>query len=143
MMLDENTILTAARQFIHRPYQHAGRGAKVDCMGYLLLICDALGYPYKDYPHPYSFGELRGKFRDLLAPYVDVIAVDECVPGDMLSFWFDRHERVEDHIAMLGRQDAQLTLLHVYDAVGQVVETPFDERWMRRALHGYRFRGRV
>ena len=133
-----DAILDAARALIGTPFRHQGRipHLALDCAGLVVAVAQAVGAEYADqtgYSRSPS-GRLLENALDGQPGLVRVAQLAARQPGDVLLMRFAGDPQ---HLAI----DAGATIIHAYEAVGEVVEHDMTDAWLRRIARVYRFRG--
>lgn len=136
-------IVAEARSWIGTPWVHQGRikGLSVDCVGLIGGVALAVGiqgardwsanlqfYNYGRQPDPLLL-------NDGCALWLDRIAVRDATMADVLVMRFRRDPQ---HFALLSATDY---MIHAFAGAGKVVENRLDEKWRRRIVSAWRFRG--
>jgi cell wall-associated NlpC family hydrolase len=130
-----SAIIEAARECIGTPFVHQGRivGLALDCAGVAVHVFDRVGCAV-DQPAAYS----RMPNNAMLEYWADrqPFLAREAVPqaGDILLMRFTGEPQ---HVAIFTGEN----LIHAYEAIGRVVEHRLDDRWRKRIVRAYRFRG--
>ena len=140
-----DAIVTAARGWLGTRFHHQGRRKKsdahaggVDCLGLLVGVADELalrsatGVPLTaldetDYAHLPDIQRLRQKLSEVLRPVTE----NDVQPGDVGLFEIDGRAQ---HLAIFGRIDNTLSLIHAYAPARCVVEHGFDENWRQKLV---------
>lgn len=128
-------IIVAARSALGVPFRHQGRTlAGLDCAGLVAYTCDQLGIDYED-----REGYARRPSNGLIEAALDAQPFLERVtghpqPGDVLLMRFTGEPQ---HLAIY----AGPNIIHSYETVGKVCEHILDQRWARRIVRIYRFKG--
>ena len=130
-------ILDAARALIGTPFRHQGRIPHIalDCAGLVVAVARAVGADYVDQTG-YSRSPSGGLLESALdgQPGIARIAIGERAPGDVLLMRFSGDPQ---HLAIFGSG----TIIHAYEAVGEVCEHDMTPNWARRIVRAYRFKG--
>lgn len=128
-----------ARDWIGTPFRHQGRTRHgIDCVGLLYVCCESLPafahYLQHDIP-----GYSREPHEGLLEAGLEAAfgrPVFDLQAGDVVACAFPRAVR---HVAIVGDHiNGGLSLIHTWNAVGEVVEHNIDKRWLRRIRRIYR-----
>lgn len=148
-MPTRNEIVTAARSFVGKGYVNGGRFTEADnfrgdCTGLIIATCRIIQYPFEDHPGPYEFRSLSKKMVDELHRQGYEVPIEDRKPGDIPTFWFDRHTKETEHcgiLTLLPDSEGIPTehLIHVYTGATTVAESAIDERWIKRMTHVFRF----
>lgn len=127
-------LIAAARACLGTPFHHQGRqpGVGLDCGGLMVVALRAIGLDPVDLP-AYGRRPRDGMMERMLdaQPLMSRVSIDLLQPGDILLMRFDAEPQ---HLALLAGD----TVIHAYEAVGQVVEHRLDSRWRRRIVRAYR-----
>lgn len=127
-----------ARSWIGTPWHHQARvkGVGVDCVGVVIGVARDLGLSgydvtgYGELPDPAMMGrELRENLIEIPVEHVE--------SGDIL--WF-RIATDPQHVGIVSCEDP-MTIVHAMRKPGLVVEVSVDERWRKRIVGAFRFRG--
>lgn len=133
MTADE--IIAAARSQLRVKFRHQGRiaGQWLDCAGLVAYVADQIGADYNEWPG-YGRSPHDGLLKTVLdeQPCLDRVYTRQ--PGDILLMRFGREPQ---HIAICAGD----TVIHSYEAVGEVVEHTLDSIWAARIVGIYRFKG--
>ena len=138
-MITRDDIVAEARSWLGTPFRHQGRikGVGVDCAGVVIETGRALGLTdyaeegYSKQPNPYRMGHT-------LDLYLDRIYMSEAQPGDV--YWMRFIEPM--HLAIATQlDDGRPGLVHAYADRGKCVEHTLNDKWQRRIVRCYRFRG--
>lgn len=124
--------VAAARHFLGCPFEHQGRAVwGMDCAGLLVVTELALGRVLSETYQGYGRTPHAGRLRAAVAAnFTPVTRAPE--PGDVVLM---RLQREPQHVGIVGDYGhGELSLIHSYSGVGQVVETILDDRWRRRIL---------
>lgn len=127
-----NVVVNEARKWLGAPWQHQGRTKHgIDCVG--LIIKVAHGLKLTDYDYT-GYGRVPDgqTLKRLVEEHLDPAGVDEVGAVLLLRFM-----QAPQHLAI--RTD--VGMIHAYAHVGKVIETSFDDRWRKRVVGAYRFRG--
>ena len=127
-------LIAAARACLATPFHHQGRqpGVGLDCAGLLIVALRAVGIEALDLP-AYGRRPHGGELETMLdaQPYLLRLPLNSMRDGDVLLMRFFRDPQ---HLALY----AGGTILHAYEAAGQVVEHRMDSRWAQRIVRVYR-----
>ena len=124
-------IVESARSFLKTPYLHQGRDPAVglDCAGLIARVMESLDLPYKDlkgYPRtPYD-----GMLQSVLDDQPRMRRTNELVSGAVLLL---RIRKDPQHVAIYTGN----SIIHALQAVGEVTEHRFDDRWRQRIVQAY------
>jgi NlpC/P60 family putative phage cell wall peptidase len=128
-------IVRAARACLETPFVHQGRlpGVGLDCIGLLVAVARAIGYPHQDRD---GYGRLpaQGLLESTLSSHLDEVPRSMLQPGDVLAFRFRRDPQ---HVGILTGDN---TLIHAYQQAGKCVEHGYDDEWRRRLVSAWRWR---
>ncbi len=141
-MMSINLIVNTARSWLGTTFKHKGRikaddrqKGGVDCIGLILGVASELGISMQDYQ---NYPRLPD--GDLLLNTANSILyakdLKELSPSDILLLRIDRDPQ---HFAIVGENNAQLTLIHSYAPLGSVVEHHLDKFWRERIVAVYSF----
>jgi len=131
--LSPSDIVAAARELVGTPFRHQGRipNIALDCAGLICAVAVTLGIEHVDiqgygrYPHE-NLLKLTLDDQCCLAPVKDMQI------GDVLLMRFGREPQ---HLAIYAGE----TIIHSYEAVGNVCEHRLDDVWTSRIVAVYRF----
>lgn len=137
-------IVTQARTYLSVPYFHAGRTREgLDCIGLLAVVAHDLGITdyddvnYQPDPPAEPLTHILNHFclciwaRETSPDWPQPFA-----PGDLLQFEI---LGVPRHAGIYATDEqGSPMLIHAYQAVGKVIEHPFDAQWRRRLWAVYR-----
>lgn len=128
-------IIAAARSQLHVKFRHQGRiaGQWLDCAGLVAYVADQIGADYNEWPG-YGRTPHDGLLKTVLDEQPCLERVYTRQPGDILLMRFGREPQ---HIAICAGD----TVIHSYEAVGEVVEHTLDAEWAARIVGVYRFKG--
>ncbi len=130
-----DTLIAAARECLDTPFAHQGRilGRALDCAGVAVHAARRCG---QDVNEPAAYGRLPN--NAMLEWWLDQQSFLEraALPaaGDLLLMRFTGEPQ---HLALY----TGTTIIHAYEAVGRVVEHRLDDKWRRRIVRAYRFKG--
>lgn len=130
-----NKIVKKAREYIGTPFQHQGRlkGVGVDCVG--LVVCVAKELKLSDYDFlEYSRIPTGNMLEALLVTHLDKIPKSEARSGDIYLLRIDKEPQ---HLAIVSDKG----IIHAYSGSGGVVEHSVNEKWHKRIIAAFRFRG--
>lgn len=144
-MTSRADIVTLARSWIGTPFHHQGRVPRValDCVGVLACTMSHFGMPYEDV-HGYAKRPDGTQLMARLSGALDAATSPEL--GNVLVFdVIDESHHWPMHVAL--RTD--VGMLHAYSGArrkgdtraGFVIEHPIDERWAKRLVAEFQFRG--
>lgn len=129
-------IIAAARECVGTPFVHQGRipGIALDCVGLGAVIAEKLNQPLQQ---TLAYGRLPN--NALLESWIErqtfITRVHgEMMPGDVLLLRFLREPQ---HMAVYTGD----TIIHAYQPMGRVVEHALDDKWRKRIVRAYRFKG--
>lgn len=140
-MITRDAIVAEAREWIGTPWHHqaALKGKGCDCIGLIYGVARALGIPeaarFRADPRFRGYGRTPepSMLRAAIAEYLNVADVER--PGDILLMRFDAEPQ---HFGFLSTPDY---MIHAYAQARKVVENRIDDKWRRRIVGAYRFRG--
>jgi hypothetical protein len=135
-------IITAARETIGTPYQHQGRvnGLALDCAGVPVHVAKRLGFPVEDFTR-YGRLPIPAEMRSRLDLHLDRVPTHSMRGGDVAWIKFELEPQ---HLAIIGdHPGGGLTLIHAcnWSGLNRVVEHGIDEKWRRRIVAAWRYRG--
>lgn len=128
-------IIEAARECLDTPFMHQGRlvGQALDCAGVAVHVFDRVGC---EVDQPAAYGRLPN--NAMLEYWADrqpfLVRATDPQPGDILLMRFTGEPQ---HVAIYTGEN----LIHAYEAIGRVVEHRLDDKWRRRIVRVYRFKG--
>lgn len=130
-------IILTARSMLGTPFVHQGRvpGKALDCAGLVVSVAAALNIEHVDVT-----GYGRRPHQGLLEATVDgqeclfSVLLNDLQPGDILLMRFAKEPQ---HLAIYAGE----TIIHSYEAAGQVCEHGMDDVWRKRIIRAYRFVG--
>lgn len=138
-------VVREARDWIGTPWLHQAslKGIGCDCIGVVRGVADAFGSleskawkadaEFRGYgPTPVPEKLLAG-----CAKYLDPIKPGEAQAGDILLFAFAGEPM---HFGILTENTPRM-MVHGFQRVGKVVENSLGEKWDRRLVGAYRYRG--
>ncbi len=135
-MITASAIIAAARECLDTPFAHQGRilNRALDCAGVAVHAARAAGLQPEE---PAAYGRLPN--QAMLETWLDrqpflARAGQPLQPGDLLLMRFTGEPQ---HLALY----TGTTIIHAYEAVGRVVEHRLDDKWRRRIVRAYRFKG--
>lgn len=133
-------IVASARSYLDTPFEHQGRlkGVGIDCAGLVIGVARELGLEHRDvdgYGRIPSGGELVRELERQL----ERVPLSSVVLGDVLVL---RIQHDPQHLAIVSGTDP-LAMVHACQSrgLGRCVEHALDERWQRRIVDAFRFRG--
>lgn len=132
-------IIKTAREYVGTPFVHQARlkGIGVDCIGLVTGIGKDLGlinYDHVVYPRYSSNGDQL--MFHMRKAFVE-IDVDKRQPADVIIYWTDKNSKHPQHLAVLTDNG----IIHTYDRVKKVVETPSHPTWDDRITHAFQWPG--
>lgn len=129
-----NEIISAARECLGTPFQHQGRivGLAMDCAGVAVHVASkwyAVEEPpaYGRLPHDAMLEQWIER-----QPFLERAAIPQM--GDLLLMRFTGEPQ---HLAI----NAGDTIIHAYQGIGKTVEHNLDDKWRKRIVRAYRFKG--
>jgi cell wall-associated NlpC family hydrolase len=128
-------IINIARSQIGTPFAHQGRipGRALDCAGLAAYVAGQLGVEFNEWPG-YGRTPHKGLLKSVLDGQPCLSRVSNRMPGDILLMRFAREPQ---HVAIC----AGPSIIHSYEAVGQVCEHDLTPEWQKRIVAVYRFNG--
>lgn len=153
-------IVACARTWTGTRYVHQARGPKgpeggTDCVGLLIGVAAELGIVAPDYdPTGYDWETDGTQLRAELSTYSDLVAYSDV--SQEIDFWLEVLQPADiavfkivglpQHTGFVTEIDYGTSgtfpgLIHAYNPVGQVIEHILDERWTKRLIELWRFRG--
>jgi len=126
-------ILAAARSQLGVKFRHQARVADqfLDCAGLVAYVATQLNVEFNEWPG-YGRSPSQGLLQSVLDNQPCLDKVSDRQPGDVLLMRFGREPQ---HLAIC----AGATMIHSYEAVGQVCEHDLDALWISRITAVYRF----
>lgn len=136
-------IVAEARAWIGTPWRHQSclKGAGVDCLHLIAGVGRNVGAPeaarFFDNQEWHNYGREPDPAKmfagcDALSDRIDPATA---LPGDALLFAIGGHPM---HFGLLTDSN---TFIHAYLGARRVVEHRLDDKWRRRIIRAYRFRG--
>lgn len=128
-------IIAAARECVDTPFQHQGRivGVALDCAGVAVHVFNRVGCEV-DQPAAYS----RTPHNAMLEYWADrqpfLMRATTPQAGDILLMRFGSEPQ---HVAVFTGEN----LIHAYESIGRAVEHRMDDKWRKRIVRVYRFKG--
>ena len=140
-MITREAIIAAAREWIGTRWHHQGalKGIGCDCIGLIAGVARELGIPeaarFRADPRFRGYGRTPepNMLRAAIAEYLNVAESEQ--PGDILLMRFDAEPQ---HFGFVSASDY---MIHAYAQARKVVENRIDDKWRRRIVGVYRFRG--
>lgn len=128
-------ILVEAREWIGTPFHHQGRikGVGVDCVGLIYGVGQKFGLIDSDYTE-YGREPHKNTLEREAVLRVDWLGDIEPQPADILLMRFLREPQ---HVAIFTGRN----IIHAYSGIGKVVEHILDDKWRKRVVGVYGFRG--
>jgi NlpC/P60 family putative phage cell wall peptidase len=147
-MVDGAAIIAEAKRWMGTPWQHqaARKGVGCDCIGLVSGVADALGMPeartWRADTRFSGYGELP--LPDMLLAACDIYldrlpTVAAARLGDVLVFTLLRDPM---HFGLLSVTGDRQYMIHGWRPAGRVVENVIDNKWRRRIVRAYRYKGR-
>lgn len=133
--MKSSAIIESARECIGTPFQHQGRivGLALDCAGVAVHVFNGVGCAV-DEPDAYS----RMPNNSMLEYWADrqpfLTRVSTPQAGDILLMRFTGEPQ---HVAVFTGEN----IIHAYESIGRVVENLLDDKWRKRIVRVYRFKG--
>lgn len=127
-------IISAARECLNTPFQHQGRivGLALDCAGVAVHVASK----WHTVEQPPAYGRLP--HDSMLEQWIErqpfLERATHPQAGDLLLM---RFENEPQHLAI----NAGETMIHAYQSIGKTVEHNLDDKWRRRIVRAYRFKG--
>ena len=142
-MSQRRAIAEEARKWLDVPFVDHGRvRAGLDCLGLVIVVCNALGVDVEDKPK-YRMGTLRGK-RLLDECDAALEPVGDPQEGDVGVFWVSKRRQIAQHIALFGTHIfGGLSLIHAETSVKRVAEHMYVSPWPERLIRAYKLPGVV
>ena len=137
MSVTREMFVQEARTWLDTPYQHQGRlkGIACDCIGLVIGTARALGlsdFEITDYGR-----RPDGRLRPVMETQLDIIAVADAQPADVLLFQWDS---CPIHVAILA---TEATMIHAFLPNRRVVEMTIDDRIRMQIVAAYHVPGVV
>jgi cell wall-associated NlpC family hydrolase len=132
-------IVKAAQGLVDTPFRKGGRqpGFRLDCIGVLLSVADAVRYSYITLPpNAYGLRDPGKQFLKFLRLNLDEQPRNIRDPGDIIAMIFA--DNTPQHAAIISRPG---WIVHAYIHARKVVETPIEDSWHCKISHSFRFRG--
>lgn len=145
-------IATAARSWVGTPYQHQAqlRLVGVDCVGVILGTGKIAGFMdpattdaafkafdgYSRVPNPRRMRQGMEIFLELAD-----VAPDALEPPEGSIAWFQWRPELPMHLAVIGRFQGRVTMIHAYALSDKCVEHGFDSTWRGRVNSFWKFKG--
>lgn len=126
-----------ARSLIGTPWVHQGRDPSIgiDCVGLL-----ELAYGVRD-SYVYSRDPHSGMIDKRMEVHFGKPVMDGARVGDAVSLGFGV-SGASRHVAIIGDYKyGGLSIIHTDSVIGRVVESRYDDKWVRRTRNVYRLRG--
>lgn len=139
-------IVAEARRWLGTPFHHQAslQGVGCDCIGLIAGVAAALGMPeaeaWRQDVRYTGYGPLPLPDKLLAAcrDYLDAVPVPDAIAGDILLFTMRADPM---HFGLLSCVDGRRYVIHAWSPNGKVVEQGIDEKWQRRIVGAYRYRG--
>ena len=133
--MTKDDIIVAARDCLETPFRHQGRiqGIALDCAGVIVAVANEIGADNVD-QQGYGRNPSGGLLESALDIQPCLERVYEKQPGDVLLM---RFEGDPQHLAIFTGEN----IIHAYETIGKVCEHLFTEKWARRIVRIYRFKG--
>lgn len=130
-----DAIIAAARECVGTPFIHQGRilNRALDCAGVAVHAARSVGLEVVE-PAAYSRLPNAAMLEWWLNQQPFLGRATDMQPADLLLMRFTGEPQ---HLAVFTGD----TIIHAYEAVGRVVEHRLDDKWLRRIVRVYRFRG--
>ncbi len=125
-------------------HQHYLKGYACDCIGLVVGVALALKMP--EAKAWLADREFRGytpepnveKLRKAAAKYLDPIEPADSTLGDILLFSF-RGDPM--HFGIIAKIEPRKIIVHAYSLAGRVVDNGLEDRWQKRIVGAYAYRG--
>jgi cell wall-associated NlpC family hydrolase len=128
-MITTQDVVRVARSMIGVPFRHQGRSrvTGVDCVGLAIVTLQELGavprpFEIMDYARHPNGGELGDRIEKHCTP------LPAATPGALVAV---RWKKELAHVAIVGRDDNGMTLIHAYSRRNSVIEHGLRGRWFR------------
>lgn len=130
-----NAIIAAARECLGTPFAHQGRivGRALDCAGVAVHVAKGVGLEPVE-PAAYSTMPGGGMLEWWLDSQPFLERATSPQTGDLLLMRFTGEPQ---HLAVFTGEN----VIHAYQSVGKTVEHRLDDKWRRRIVRIYRFKG--
>lgn len=139
-IVTREAVVECARTYLGTPFHHQGRkkglDGAIDCLGLLVGVAAELGIPHHDFLAYPRYPDKRRLLIQEMDKSLIRIGTEEMLPADVPCFWI-RNPKRPHHVGIM----TDLGIIHTHASVGKVVETSFDERWVKRVAQAYRFVG--
>jgi NlpC/P60 family putative phage cell wall peptidase len=137
-------IVDEARQWLGTPWHHqqSCKGVGCDCIGLVRGVAHCIGFtdPFRTGEASRFMGYARSPepnaLKDACAQFLRPITVGQMLPGDVMTFRFDKFPM---HFAIYAGGDPAY-MIHGYARARKVVENRVDETWWSRFVGAHRFR---
>jgi cell wall-associated NlpC family hydrolase len=128
-------VIAAARECIGTPFAHQGRivGVGIDCAGVAVHVAKRMGLSVEE-PGAYSRSPYRGTLQKWVELQGFMHRASGVERGDILLMRFAAEPQ---HLAIATGKG----IVHAYEGMERVVEHDLDEKWRRRIVRTYRFKG--
>lgn len=144
-MTTRERIAARARSLIGIPFGHQGWSRVfIDCIGVVVVVGLEEGIPeapawladqeFKGYSRLPNVQKLLKAGRKYLNPIEHAAAG----LGDILLFSFFGEPM---HFGIISQEQPRRLMVHAYALVGSVCENGIDQKWQRRIVGAYRYRG--
>ncbi|MBB76537.1 MAG: hypothetical protein CMJ75_18690 [Planctomycetaceae bacterium] len=143
-MTTNHDLIATAREYarLKVPYVHNGRSrAGVDCSGLMLMCAWENGVELDDWPEKYDRVAYGWKLMRGMRCQMDEIAWEDRKIGDWVTMWFNRRSKEPQHCALLVERPDGPGIIHAYQNVHHVTESPLAKKWERRITNVFRLRG--
>ena len=129
-------IVAEARDWLGTPWRHQGqsKGRGADCLGFVVGVGRAFGLI--DYVGAYPRRPDPGLMLIGLREQLDELTCwKEAQEADIL------HMQVAGEAVHLGILTERWRIVHAYFPIGKIVEHRIDDKWQRRIVRAFSFRG--
>ena len=138
-MATRDDIVTAVRKWIGVPFAHQGRADRaIDCAGLVERIAIELKLVPDDYVMNCDYSrEPDEQMKMYLDTVLDKKSKNKREPGTILFFGYTER-RTGQHLGIMTYDNI---FVHAYSLRGKVIESRLDDRWKKRLIAAYDFRG--
>lgn len=134
-------MVAAARDLIGTPFRHCGRGAKVDCIGLVVVALKAVDREVQDARAYGRSPEPEGKrLREVLCAHFGN-PLKTLKPGAVVTMHWHGQPNHVGIVAETPYRDHEgnrcLSVIHADSNAGRVVEHRLSRPWDRRVIEGW------
>lgn len=146
MTITRQDVAAEAWSWMGTPFQHQAclRHIACDCIGLVAGVGLALGMAQAEAwlvdPEFRGYSRLPNveKLKAGAGKYMDTIAIADAGVGDILLMSFFEQPM---HFAIICQTKPRPIMVHAYSIVGCVCANGIDDKWQRRTVGAYRYRG--